>query len=320
MRNAALAINGTSIDHSKFTREPGVYRAIDYTMIDPLPRMLYHYTTAAGLHGIMSTPHPVGERPFGVRNMWASDVTFLNDSEEMQHGFRRIIDAAAASASGRPWLPDVVKPALDGRVGKPRDRTYAISLSANGDQLSQWRAYGKSGGFALGLPTSGRAESPAGSIALATKTEGVSFGKVIYDPTLQQRSAEELIREFLEYFEPAMLSGDTALQLSLTTQFASNAVRLAAFMKHEAFSEEAEYRITKTTNARDYKTRLSGGVDIPYIEIPIIPNTGVLSDLTVVVGPRSSGDRDTATRSVRALWHGYGVGVVHSKIPYRERA
>src|SRR4051812_47406897 len=60
----------------------------------PIPRRLFHYTDATGLIGVLEH-----------RAMWASDVRYLNDSSELEHGLALIGQAlqkehAAATDQG----------------------------------------------------------------------------------------------------------------------------------------------------------------------------------------------------------------------------
>lgn len=44
--------------------------------------ILYHYTTAAGLHDIVAS-----------RSLWTSHYRFLNDTSEFLHGWKIVLDA-----------------------------------------------------------------------------------------------------------------------------------------------------------------------------------------------------------------------------------
>lgn len=46
-----------------------------------IPKTVFHYTTAAGLLGILNT-----------RQIWLSDINFLNDSKEMLYAARAVAD------------------------------------------------------------------------------------------------------------------------------------------------------------------------------------------------------------------------------------
>lgn len=66
--------------------------------------ILYHYTTAAGLHDIVAS-----------RSLWTSHYRFLNDRAEFLHGWKIVLDA------------------IDRRR---RDQRYLIACLADGRTLS----------------------------------------------------------------------------------------------------------------------------------------------------------------------------------------
>ena len=53
----------------------------------PAPSVLYHYTSPAGLKGILETS-----------SLWAADADFLNDAQELQFGRPQLCDALLAQA------------------------------------------------------------------------------------------------------------------------------------------------------------------------------------------------------------------------------
>src|SRR4051812_4201029 len=106
----------------------------DSDLVPLLPlRTLYHYTTQAGLLGILET-----------KSIWASEIRFLNDATE----FRTALDTVGAELRTR--LNE-----LDSAEGEARGEAifreftaleeasfFVLSLTEKGDDLSQWRAYG----------------------------------------------------------------------------------------------------------------------------------------------------------------------------------
>src|ERR687896_1827244 len=106
-------------------------------------RTLYHYTTQAGLLGILTS-----------KSIWASEIQFLNDTTE----FRTALDAVGTELGTR--LND-----LDSKEARVRGEAifreftvleetsvFVLALTEKGDDLSQWRAYGGThSGFALGF-------------------------------------------------------------------------------------------------------------------------------------------------------------------------
>src|SRR5215211_7755183 len=120
--------------------------------------VVYHYTNAAGLLGIISTGQ-----------LWATDIEFLNDAEELTYA------RAAVLADLRARADEIAPPETGSEDGLRADvlrsiaeeleyppqgepsstyHIYATCFCEDGDLLSQWRAYGGDGGYAIGFRAS----------------------------------------------------------------------------------------------------------------------------------------------------------------------
>ena len=112
-----------------------------------VPPVLYHYTNASGLKGILETG-----------SLWATDAEFLNDAQELQFGRSELCHALRAHAeslysSDRPEYfgsPEysratIVQSAVHyletGNVNEPitGERMYVACFCTDDDLLSQWR-------------------------------------------------------------------------------------------------------------------------------------------------------------------------------------
>jgi hypothetical protein len=98
----------------------------------PKVTSLAHYTNLAGLHGILESGQ-----------LWASNVAFLNDREELLHGVKCASRALSSILKDRKlehWLDairKVVHQIEEGRL----PNTYAVCFCEKSDLLSQWRGY-----------------------------------------------------------------------------------------------------------------------------------------------------------------------------------
>ena len=99
---------------------------------------LYHYTNLQGAKGILES---------GA--LWATDVSYLNDTSEYTYG-GAIIRAALAEFQPDEWVSSLLDDLL---APDPRSlgyNIYAACFCEKPDLLSQWRAYSKSGvGYSL---------------------------------------------------------------------------------------------------------------------------------------------------------------------------
>jgi hypothetical protein len=103
------------------------------------PEVLYHYTSAAGLHGILSG-----------KKLWASNVLFLNDVSEVMYG-RQLV--ARVLEPRRDKIPIYDAFTGDSLLGLGETwHIYTACFCENGDLLSQWRGYGAKGdGYSVGM-------------------------------------------------------------------------------------------------------------------------------------------------------------------------
>jgi hypothetical protein len=100
------------------------------------PDILYHYTDAGGLLGIVTN-----------KCLWASEVWYMNDTREALYGLDTIKRSLQSMAPASGAESDVRTEALKRLANLPNQddivQSYIACLSKEGDQLSQWRAYGR---------------------------------------------------------------------------------------------------------------------------------------------------------------------------------
>jgi hypothetical protein len=217
---------------------------------DP-PAELFHYTTAPALHNILKT-----------RELWATSVQYMNDASELVLAMELVVQAlrhvatnsssllrserliGLADAFGSRLLsfdPDMFTPVT----------VCSLSLSADGDLLSQWRGYGGSlPAFAIGFNT----EELQAVLARTPWT----LRRVRYTEADRQPVLDYLVREASEI--------DVNLREQLWTQF----LETAPVLKHEGFREEQEWRlISGKTPLNVLKYRPAPTIPIPYAVIEL---------------------------------------------------
>lgn len=103
---------------------------------------LFHYTSMDGLKGMVAG-----------KALWASNIEFLNDSTEFKHGekvLKDVVTTRKRSVRGdrRCFFDELDKYPCFFQV----EDVFLVSLTEEGDLLSQWRGYTPSGsGFSIGL-------------------------------------------------------------------------------------------------------------------------------------------------------------------------
>jgi hypothetical protein len=108
------------------------------------PSILYHYTTAAGLLGILKKEG---------HSLWASAIGFSNDSSEGRYATsagNNILAAYKPQRGSDRAVIGVMATSLYS-TEKQREAAFSVSLCQEDNLLSQWRAYG------------GQHRSPSGS-------------------------------------------------------------------------------------------------------------------------------------------------------------
>lgn len=266
-----------------------------------VPPVLYHYTTAAGLKGIVE-----------ARELWASNVVYLNDSREVQEGFdvvRRAIRSQRQNPSNA-FRNDMLSAVADllNEMFQFADRFYAVSFCAHDDLLSQWRGYGSMGdGYCIGFDTNrltafGRQHHP-------------KLRKVFY----KQEEQDEIVKEVLTVgydVVDSLTKQDADVIRHTATEVAIELFEYFSSFKHVAFSEEHEWRLVYMPVAsvvtRQLRFNAGTGILKPYI--PIKARIGTkLPIVSVRYGPIL--DPKLASSSIRALLerNGYKVTTGRSR-------
>lgn len=312
---------------------------------------LWHYTSAVGLHGIISTS-----------TVWASSASFLNDSTEVKHFFdvrlveiampvaRAIADqkdqdsTAVKEIEEAGGMEQIVIREVDALVASLRNATlkfndpFIFSMSAPMNQcsresglLSQWRGYGTDGGFAIVFESSLLGQQIKAE-AKSHAYQHMGWGDVFYHgyPLTQQPATEEI-----EMLEKEVQRGIETLirkkQNMNFDKFYDAITTLSCFYKHWGFFEEGEIRLVaipsfdiaaeesvirpEDIQIKQRKTFTRGGIHVPYIEL-FSSSKAMLPIKRVVVGPHIDAvARKTGVERLLHL-HGYSAPVVCSEIPY----
>src|SRR5271157_272364 len=146
----------------------------------PSTLMLYHYTTAEGLKGIIQQD-----------KIWATNFRYVNDRTEFLYANSILESELRSRLPTKRKLIDAVFDAIlqtdDLLVGAVD--IFIACFCEKGDLLSQWRGYGgRGGGYAIGL----------GDIKLELPHAGFNYGiyQVNYDESQQKTLIKFLIDEF----------------------------------------------------------------------------------------------------------------------------
>lgn len=260
-------------------------------MTDPIrDDWFFHYTTAAGFQGILAGG-----------GFWATDANYLNDFKEIQVGVgyaREWLDRNRKSLTDT-YGKDVVVRVDNNMQPQPGRqsgrRMFVCSFSANGDSLSQWRAYGEGGGYAIGIHGS--------HLRKKAKQLGLAFEKCVYDHDELDNPVVAFLDSLLkgEYFSRLAAARQTDPHTDLLPDLCNGVMRNSIILKGKAFAEECEWRLfpdpALPLRCKDpQQFRIRNGVFVPFVKFRIFPdgenekylrisNNSQMPVLTVVIGP-----------------------------------
>jgi DUF2971 family protein len=273
------------------------------------PEILYHYTTQGGLLGIING-----------REIWASHTQYLNDVREFRHAID-VVEEELSNMRLEPPHHDKAEllSAIEERLkGIESINVCVCSFSADGDVLSQWRAYGGgASGFSIGF---------SGAF-LRAASDQLNFWlvPVLYDENEQRALVRTLLEDVLaenlqKRAKPTDHDNDEPGQPP-GGNFVAYLNRYAPILKHKSFSEEREWRIISRPlfcSHERFGYRAGSSMLVPYFRIPLSSEQRPFSIEEIIVGPTPHPEQ--SIRSVKGLLTRHDLEetkVRNSEAPYR---
>jgi hypothetical protein len=270
-----------------------------------IPEVVYHYTDAAGLHGILSS-----------RRVWATDCRFLNDETESQLGLHRATQLVQAlylkEKSDR--VRGIYRAFLEALRRKRENRNFIFSLSSRKDDLSQWRAYARDGkGFTIGFKSEAL-------LSYSEEKEAYGFSKVSYNQQSFDRRLKKYITMMFDAIESSGLNGiardDYIARTSANLEWMTYVA--AVLFKHSSFMAEKEWRVNTYQEGADVKVRSAGDRLVPYVELKLCADdAGCIPVAQIGIGP---GFRQSSTKfAVERLLETTGITaeIYDAETPFR---
>ncbi|HYX29779.1 MAG TPA: DUF2971 domain-containing protein [Pyrinomonadaceae bacterium] len=290
------------------------------------PRILYHYTDATGLLGMLKT-----------HRLWATNRRFLNDPTETSYAAEVILEVTDGKQAEsylakripnglrRKRVADQVRATIREIVSAyvNQDEHYLACFCENGDLLSQWRGYGSvGGGYAVGFVAEHLGLVQYQNVQ---KPEPI-VQKVIYDPAVQQRITLKWLKFIIDWQNFCLESNERAKVDALDkgwlwfNWYLSQSLRC---YKHPAYAEEAEWRVIQVGTAPEggraiqpnFRSGRRGIVE--YVELNL-PGVGDRLPLEIICyGPTL--DPTITDRSLSLLCRGKGyenVSITKSQVPF----
>lgn len=323
---------------------------------------LHHYTDFGGLNSILET-----------ETLWATHYKALNDFSEVKHmrsvleGWTfKIVNKIMREKAKQSFA---CKKDLDKNGGLAAtsksvskglvNNFYQVTFGGNGDQdplaepyvvsfcahthdddyvkknglLSQWRAYGNGGGFALVFDTKRLWKCIAEPEQETYLYSAFYLADVVYDDEEAKFKTEfDDLSQALKQFIHALAEGGGGDQAGALFQPFFNAVTR---FKHQGFREEHEVRLTASPIPKSVYKKAEGagaegapspkaikpihrrekrGSQAAYIILNDLPEEKRLPIVRIIVGPQR--DQRQRAREVRKLIGKDKIGIVCSETPF----
>lgn len=278
---------------------------------------LFHYTSLESICGIAQD-----------KCLWASDINYFSDSDEMKHFAKILIievnKRLATKQKGTCPEGEVLaqfKKWLAERLPNG-NRVFVTSFTANGNLISQWRGYCKPGkGVSIGLKPE--------LITACAKENDFQLGRCIYQKEEKRILANKIVEEVIQLANIRGQEKDKSLRHpsqsyhGIFEEFENQLLIISALAKNPAFAEEEEWRAVSTPIS-DYKNapikyRVGASMLVPYINFPIIKRDQThLSLYKVYVGPSPNPGLSHVSLSMFLSKNSKGQYSIEScGIPYR---
>lgn len=280
--------------------------------------ILYHYTTLDGLLGILNS-----------KNLWATNICYLNDSREFMHTIDLVKKAVAKSIM--PYSSNKLMYSHLDSIYESINQIfntipiinygiYVTSFSKKGDLLSQWRGYCPlNSGCSIGIRMD--------TLNKIANENGFSLVECDYKLDKQSDEIMALVNDIItsepEMFKPSVGKPISQDQINrVVYDIYRSSARIAPKFKDESFSEEKEWRLipndfidyrSEQVNFRAGKSSL-----IPYIDIKLNVDTPYVPIEEIIVGPTHH--ISLSVSAVEQLLHRLDIpkrNVIPSRIPYR---
>jgi Protein of unknown function (DUF2971) len=280
----------------------------------PAPETLYHYTNQTGFLGIIRS-----------RQMWLTHTQYLNDRREFSHAVDLAKEEVGNRLSAEPTASNkeillAMKNALEPNVATIN--VCVCSFSKASDSLSQWRAYSRPSGFAIGFPSNFLREIAQNGLFY--------FAPCVYEEQEQRQIIRAIVDEAVEdVLNPKSESSESEFDyLERSGDLVSYLHLYAPLLKHESFKEEEEWRIISPplfNHIDGYDFREGRSLIIPYYKLRLKDASDEFRISDVVVGPTLDEER-SLNSTINFLMHEGIIKVFpprpapvrSSRVPYRD--
>jgi DUF2971 family protein len=277
------------------------------------PQRLFHYTSQAGLLGIVSS-----------NVLWATNALYLSDSSELDYGLTVAREKLRSVFNGSNAVSELLSRTdqlLKLPILVPDRNFYACCFCEDSDLLSQWRAYAdRGGGYAIGFEVDDLTRAGLKPNLSLFPVEygdcGPNAELLTHDINVVCEALDRCLRQW---------PGDRDRLVSAASEDMKLAIIFRVLgLKHPGFREEREWRILANFDSSDFSFvhfRQGQTSLIPYVELSLPCSDctgGRLPIREVVYGPTAHSE--LASRSIVSLFKKFGFdppSIWGSTIPFR---
>lgn len=249
----------------------------------PEPKNIYHYTTSAGLHGILQNS-----------SLWLSDIFSLNDRYELHHGLNLATEILVNAAKAGP--SEYLKFAMGYTELRKEEADafphfFVCSFSVRGNDHDQWKTYADDGrGYALDFATN-PVKVPFASNGKPEISGGGGF-LVKYDDNRLSEICRQLITKALPLTSQIRRNNPWDYAQSshwskLMCGFSTHVLHASVYFKDKKYKQEDEFRlfwIQESKYLNGIKDRPGNNESIKYWEFDW-KSAGPNVLKSIVIGP-----------------------------------
>ena len=264
---------------------------VNESFAEPAPSVLFHYTTWAGLTGIVRT-----------QTLWHTAHDCTNDPAEMTSADTRVLELAArlqtdASPPVKRLLEGFARSFGPTRISE-KTTLYLACFSVARDKAKQWHDYADGGrGVCLGISVLKEEIRDERWPNLARASQ-----RVLYDEGLWASLLEKAFRNVLEEFTKYINANGHDFEVANKATWSALS-RIAAYaaisVKQPFWAPEEEWRQAAFSGPRDVATPLirdAKGAEVRYLDLRMRTQPLRLAFSEILLGPRCDADAEDTKR------------------------
>lgn len=258
-------------------------------------------------------------------NIWATHILYLNDEQEYRYAFSlasRFLQNGLLPpvAAAYPSLLEPLRQRVSGlSVQRYLPSVYVASFSEKWDDLNQWRAYTQPGdGYRVAFSKT--------ALQKRANSEGWRLEKCLYG-SQNATLLTPLIGDIFDEYAAGAWADAKDRASAAAEEFVRRLLLVAPIMKHEAFADEAEWRLISPAVNDLARSPLDDGSNPVHYRKGASFVTRYLrfdfrkgedhSIIDMLVGPGPNPTLAEETMGSIVVTHGFRCGWGLSVVPYR---